>query len=205
MPLDSDMDFSQAILDEARQDAENIINLAVREAERIIDGARDQLAKELGRENPQAATQTAKTRYKQLIASAELESRKQELLAREKLMQAVKDQVAERLLALRGAGRYSALLEQLVLEGLESLDGEDFEILVAPEDRGLIDRAFLEAIQKKSKCRAVLSETSIPGISGAIVQRADGRVQCDKSFQGLLQQRENEVRIEIANTLFGEQ
>lgn len=204
MPLDTDMDFSQAILDEARQEAEGIIDLAKREAERILDGARDDLEKETQKEEPQSTTQMAKTRYKQLVASAELEARKEELLAREKLIASVKNQVTERLLALRGESMYSTLLERLILEGLDSLDGDAFEILVAQEDRELIDQAFLDTLQQKTKRSFALSSTSIPGITGAIVQRADGRVQCDKSLQGILQQRENEIRVEIANTLFGD-
>ncbi len=203
MPLETDMDFSQAVLDEAGQEAENIIELAKREAERILDGARDELEQETLKESPRAATQMAKTRFKQLVASAELEARKQKLLAQEQLIACVNSQVKERLLALRKDAGYSALLERLILEGLNSLDGERFEILVAPEDRELIDDAFLKVLQKKTTRRLALSTESVPGISGAIIQREDGRVQCDNSLQGILQQQENESRLVIANTLFG--
>lgn len=203
MPLETDVDFSQAVLDEARQEAENIIELAKREAERILDGARAELGQETQKESPQAAAQMAKTRYKQLVASAELEARKQGLLAQEKLIADVNSQVKERLLALRKDTGYSALLERLILAGLESLDGEHFEILVAPEDRELIDDAFLKTLQKKTDRSLALSSESVPGITGAIIQRADGRVQCDNSLQGILQQQEHESRLVIANTLFG--
>ena len=203
MPLDTEMDFSQAVLDEAKQEAENIIELARREAERILDGARDELEQEVQQKSPQTATQMAKTRYKQLVASAELEARKQELLAQERLIADVKNQVAERLIALRQDAAYPALLERLILDGLDSLDGEYFDVLVAPEDRELIDEAFLETLQKKSTRKLVLSADSVPGITGVIIQREDGRVQCDNSLQGLLQQREDEIRRVIANTLFG--
>ena len=204
MPLDTDMDFSQAILDEARQEAKNIIDLAKREAERILEGARDDLEQETRKEDPQSATQMAKTRYKQLVASAELEARKQELLAQEQLIAAVKNQVTEHLLALREDAGYSALLEDLILEGLTSLEGEEFEILVAPEDRELIDDAFLTALRDKTERSLTLSDKSVEGITGAIIQRADGRVQYDESLQGILQQRENDLRGEIAKALFGE-
>ena len=204
MPLDTDMDFSQAVLDEARQEAENIIELAKREAERILEGAREELDQETRKESPQAATQMAKTRYKQLVASAELEARKEGLLAQEQLISQVKNQVEDALLALRNDAGYPALLERLICEGLESLDGERFDILVAEEDRERIDAPFLEKLQKKTTRSLALSDKSIPGITGAIIQRADGRVQCDNSLQGILQQREDEIRRVIAKSLFGD-
>lgn len=203
MPLETEMDFSQAVLDEARQEAENVIELARREAERILDGARDELEQETRKESPQTATQMAKTRYNQLVAAAELEARKQELLTQEELIARVNAQVAERLAALREDAGYPALLERLILEGLDALDGESFNIVVAPEDRSLIDDAFLKALENTTTRSLALSSESAPGITGVIVQRTDGRVQCDKSLQGILQQRENEIRVVIANTLFG--
>lgn len=204
MPLETDMDFSQAVLDEAGREAESIIELAKREAERILEGARDELEQETLKDSPRTATQLAKTRFKQLVASAELEARKQDLLAQEKLMAVVRSRVRERLVALRTDAGYPAQLERLILEGLDALDGERFTILVAPEDRELIDAPFLDALQKKTTRSLSLSAESVPGMTGAIVQREDGRVQCDNSLQNIFQQRENEVRRLIANTLFGE-
>jgi vacuolar-type H+-ATPase subunit E/Vma4 len=50
----------------------------------------------------------------------------------------------------------------------------------------------------------MLSEQSQTGITGAIIQRIDKRVLCDNSFQAILQRQQNELRLLIAQELFGE-
>lgn len=202
MPVEIDTDFSQAILDEAKQEVEEILDLARREAERILDGAREELDQVHRTESLQTATQMAKTRYKQIIAAAELESRKQQLLGQERLIIEVQEQVQERLRSLRSEPSYPDLLVRLITEGVAALDGSEFEIIVNPEDHSLITPELLQNIGEKTEMTLVLSEHSEPEMVGAIVQRADKRVRCDNSLQGILQRRDDEIRLLIAKNLF---
>lgn len=195
-------DFSKAILEEARQEAEGILDLARREAERIMEDAQGELDAIYEAESPRAATQMAKSRYKQLVAAAELDARKQLILAQERLIAEVERQIKERLLRLRRETTYPALLTQLAREGLSQLDGEQFDLIVAEEDRALISDAFLKELMTGTKKTVRLSERSEPGISGVIIQRADKRVQCDNTLQAIYRRKEEELRLMIAQQLF---
>lgn len=204
MPVEDDTDFSHVILEEAKQEAEEIVDRARREAERILDGARAELDQIYLTEAPQTATQKAKMRYNQIIAAAELETRKQKLLTQEQLIAEVQKRVKERLLQLRNDSGYSAILASLIHQGLIELEGDTFETIVAPEDRELVTDEMLTTLRQETGKTIMLSEQAQAGIVGTIIQRADKRVLCDNSFQAILQRRQNELRLLIAQELFGE-
>ena len=195
-------DFSKAILEEAQQEAEGILDLARREAERIMEDAQGELDAIYQAESPRAATQMAKSRYKQLVAAAELDARKQMILTQERLIAEVERQIKDRLLRLRRDATYPALLTQLAREGLSQLDGEQFDLIVAEEDRPLITEAFLKELLSGTGKVARLAERSESGISGVIIQRADKRVQCDNTLQAIYRRKEEELRLMIAQQLF---
>ena len=204
MPVEDEADFSQAILAEATQEAEEIVDRARREAERILDSAREELDQIYLAESPQTVTQKAKMRYNQIIAAAELETRKQQLLAQERLIVEIQKQVKEKLLQIREDPQYSDMLVVLIRQGLNEIEGDRFEIIVTPEDRSLVMKAMLTKLHKETGKTVVLSEQSQAGITGAIIQRVDKRVLCDNSFQAILKRQQNELRLLIAQELFGE-
>jgi len=195
-------DFSKAILEEAQQEAEGILDLARREAERIMEDAQGELEDIHQAESPRAATQMAKSRYKQLVAAAELDARKQLILTQERLIAEVEQQIKDRLLRLRRDTTYPALLAQLARDGLSQLDGEQFDLIIAEEDRVLITDAFLKELMANTGKTVRLSERSESGISGVIIQRADKRVQCDNTLQAIYRRKEEELRLMIAQQLF---
>lgn len=204
MPVEEGVDFSQAILEEAKQEANDIIDLARREAERILDDAREELEKIYIAERSHATTQMAKMRQNQIIAAAEFEAQKQELLAQERLIDEVLEKVRARLIQVREDSSYSDLLNKQISEGVRALEGDEFEIIVAPEDRVLITEDRLEELSQKTEKTLRLSEQSQSDITGAIVRRTDKRVMCDNSFQRVLERREDEIRLLIAQDLFEE-
>jgi vacuolar-type H+-ATPase subunit E/Vma4 len=203
MPVEVEEDFSQAILEEAKQEAEEIVDLARREAERILDGARTELDNIYTAESPDAATRKAKMRYNQITAAAELETRKQRLLAQEQLIGEVQKHVRERLLQIRTDSRYPDILVSLIRRGLAELEGDAFEVIVAPEDREFVTDNMLNKLREDTGKTVILSEQSRAGITGAIIQRTDHWVMCDYSFQTILQRRQDELRLLIAEELFG--
>lgn len=201
----TETDFSQAILEEARQEAERIVDLARREAERIIDGAKTELDKIYLTEAPQAKKQEASIRYAQILASARLETRRQMLLSREQFLQNVQEQVKTRLLQLRAdQTTYPRLLHTLVQHGLEELSGEQFEIITAPEDHCLLTNETLAQFQQATGKHVTLSAQTQPGITGAIVRRTDRRVRCDNSLQAILEREQIDIRRLILEHLLGE-
>jgi V/A-type H+-transporting ATPase subunit E len=204
MSIGQETDFSQAILEEAKEEADSIVSLARREAERILDGAREELEKIYIAESPQAKKQQAAIRYNQIIASAELEARRKILLAQESFIQEVQSQVHDRLQRLREDEQYPHILQALIRQGLRELEGEEFEVLVAPEDRHLLTADVLKALKKATGKTVSLAESSQEGITGAIIQRTDKRVLCDNSFQAIIQREQAPIRLRIAGELFGQ-
>ncbi|MBD3307117.1 hypothetical protein GF339_11885 [candidate division KSB3 bacterium] len=204
MPQGDAGDFSQAVLEEAKQQAEEIVTLARREAERILDGAREELNEAYRAEQQHAATQKAKTRYRQIVAAAELEAQKQRLLTQERLITKVLDQVQDRLLQVRETPQYPDLLLSLIREGVENVEGDQFEIIVDQADRDLITEALLTKLSTDTGATLTLSDNSQSGITGVIIQRADGRVRYDNSLQGILHRQKDRIRLLIAQELFEE-
>jgi vacuolar-type H+-ATPase subunit E/Vma4 len=203
MLVEDDADFSQAVLEEAKQEAEEIVDRARREAERILDGARAELDQIYLAESPHTKKQQAQTRYNQIISATELDVRRQKLLAQEQLIAEVQKRIKERLLQVRNDPRYPKILVSLIRRGVAELEGETFEIIVAPEDSHLVTDAMLSELHEETGKTIILSEQSQTGITGAIIQRADKRVMCDNSFQAILQRQQNELRLLIAEELFG--
>ncbi len=204
MSIGDEADFSKSILEEARQEADGILDLARREAERILQGAREELDKIYIAESPQAKKQQAATRQNQIIAAAELESRRTILLSQEEFIQRVQEQVRNRLEEFRRDQAYAQILQTSILQGLQELEGDAFEVCVAPQDRPLVTAAMLNMLQQQSGKSVTLAEETRDGMIGAFVQRVDGRVVCDNSFQAVMQREQASIRLLIAGSLFGE-
>ncbi len=205
MPVETASDFSKAILEEAQQEADNILDLARREADRILEDAQGELDQIYQTESPRTATQLAKSRYKQLVAAAELDARKQHIVTQERLLHTVERRVQEELLRLRHEATYSNLLTQLIKEGLSQLDGEQFELIVSEEDRSLMTDAFLKELMAGTEKTLRVSDLSESGISGVIIRRTDNRAQCDNTLQAIYRRQEHELRLIIAQQLFDDQ
>jgi len=204
MPIEDEADFSQAILQEAQQEADEIVDMAKREAERILDSARAELDQIYISESPHEKTQRAKTRYNQIIAAAELEARRGVLLSQERFIVEVQQRVKGRLLQIRTDPRYTDILTFLIRRGLSEIEGDTFEVIVSSEDRNLVTEGMLTRLREETGKAVMLSEQSQAGITGAIIQRADKRVMCDNSFTTILQRQQDELRLLIAQELFGE-
>ena len=202
MPVETASDFSKAILEEAQQEAEGILDLAKREADRILEDAQQELENIYRNQTPRAATQMARSRYKQLVAAAELDARKQHILLQERLIAEVEHKVKESLLRLRYDATYPALLARLIQEGLAELSGNEFELLVADEDRSLLTDAMLRDISTRTGKTLRLAEPIEPAMSGVIVRQADKRAQYDNSLQAVFRRQEHEMRMLIAQNLF---
>jgi vacuolar-type H+-ATPase subunit E/Vma4 len=204
MLVEGAVDFSHAVLEEAKQEAEGIVNLAKHEAEHILDGARAELDQVYLSESPQEKKMKAKMRYTQIVAAAELEAQRQLLLGQERFVNDVRQRVKERLLHIRQEAHYAEILIALIRQGLSELDGSMFEVIVAPEDRPLVTDAMLKTLQAETGKTVQLAEHSQAGISGAIIHSVDGRAICDNSFQAILQRQQEDLRLLIAQELFGD-
>ena len=195
-------EFSQALLKEARKEAAEIVGMARHEAEHILANARAELDRVYMAEASPAKTQRAKLRYTQIVAAAELQAQRQLLLGQERLIVEVQERIKQRLLQLRNEPQYADILVSLVRQGLSELEGEAFEIIVAPEDRALVTAAMLTTLREQTGKTVTLATQSQAGITGAIVQRADQRVLCDNSLQAILQRQQHEIRLLVAQELF---
>ena len=202
MPGEETTEFSQAILQEARKEAEELMGRSRHEAEHILGTANSELDKVYRAEMSVEKTQATKLRYNQIIASAELHAQRQLLFSQERLLTEIQEQFEHRLLQIRKEPQYGDLLAALIRQGLTELEGETFEVFVAPEDRALVTPEMLAGLRERTGKNVMLAAQSQPGITGAIVQRGDHRVLCDNSLQAMFQRQRNELRLLIAQELF---
>ena len=170
----------------------------------ILEGARAELDQIYISESPQEKKLKAQTRYNQIVAAAELEAQRKELLRREQFIAEVQQQVQERLLQIRNESRYADILHALICQGLHELEGDTFEVIVAPEDQQFMTEEMLSKLCAETNKTVTLSEQSQAGMTGAIIQRTDKRVMCNNSLQAILQRERNTIRLLIAQELFGE-
>jgi len=194
--------FSQAILQDARQEAEQLLETARREANHIVENARAEVKKVAQSAAAADELQKAKLRYNQTIATAELQAQRQLLLSQERLIAEVQDRVKARLLQMRTAARYPQVLTTLIQRGLAEMEGESFELVVAPEDRALITAPMLQGFQKETGKVVRLSTNSQPEMTGVILQRVDQPIICDYSLQALWRRQQEELRVLVAQELF---
>jgi len=133
----------------------------------------------------------------------ELEARKAVLAEKGRLMEAVFDKVLESLRKKDRAGGYG-LTRDLLLKTIET--GTE-EIIVSPDDRKAIDKAFIASIKaeivKAGKKGEITLSDETRNIRGGFILRR-GRADSNSSFDTLLTMLKDDVETRVAGILFGE-
>jgi vacuolar-type H+-ATPase subunit E/Vma4 len=129
----------QKITGDAEAEASKIIEEGTAEAKAILDAAQDE-ADRITSDFKTKAEAEAKEYVRRQVSLRELEARKAVLTEKGKVIDQVFDQVLDELRRRDRDGGYS-LTRDLLLKAIEV---GDEEIIVSPEDKGSIDRSFLQ-------------------------------------------------------------
>lgn len=192
--------LAQALLAEAKEEAERIRRAAAEEAGRSIAEAEAEAAE---RREAAARMRDAEARRSQVaaLALARLEARRQLLEAREHLIERVFALAAAALEALRARPEYESVLARLVGEGVAALGGQSFVLEVAPEDLPIAERV---AGSMASSNLAIETRAREGLAGGCIVWRADRRAFSDDTFVAALSRNKPRLRALVAHWIWGD-
>jgi V/A-type H+-transporting ATPase subunit E len=145
----------------------------------------------------------AKEHIRRQVSLRVLAARNALLAEKGKMIEEVFEKALEEIRHRDREGGYS-LTRALLLKAIET---GDEEIIVSPEDRQAITRAFLESLngelRKAGKRAEVKLAEDARKIRGGFVLRR-GQVEINSSFETLLAMLRDEVETEVAGILFGD-
>jgi V/A-type H+-transporting ATPase subunit E len=194
--------LKQKILSDAEAEARKILEEGEAEARNITDEARAEADKAASQYKARADADAAEHIRRQ-TSLRELEARKAVLAEKGRLIEEVFDKVLESLREKDRAGGYG-LTRDLLLKAIET--GTE-EIIVAPDDRKAIDKAFIDSLNAEiskagKKGEITLSDETRDIKGGFILSR--GRVDSNSSFDTLLTMLRDDVESRVAGILFGD-
>ncbi|MFP4006052.1 MAG: V-type ATP synthase subunit E [Candidatus Hadarchaeia archaeon] len=197
----------EEIKGQAEEERDSILEAAERKAEEIKSGSEKKAEQERNKiiEKGKRESETIK---KRILASARKDSRQKKLETREEMIQEVIKRTKEKLDALKEDGNYKEVLINLIESGGETVGGGKLKVLISRKDDGILSKQDIEEISKKIT-EETGEETSIQitdelpnSKGGAIVEKKDGSVSCNNTFESRLERMENTLRTEIAEILF---
>ena len=133
-------DIFHALEEQADAECDRIVGHAKSQAESIMSEAGRE-SDEIRSRKVREAEALAEARLSQKLNSARLHHKKEMAGVKGRAVQTVFEGARERLVTVRESDSYPALLEKLVKEALEGVEGE-FEVFVDPADEAAVGRAF---------------------------------------------------------------
>ena len=200
--------LSSAILDDARRRGQEIVGKAQESAESILRQAHEAAAAK--RQAVVAAAQRDAEGYKREITStARLEAKSLLLAKREELISRALETARDHLRASLKPEDRRAALEKLTLEAVTILGGGKLTVRSNEPDARLLTLKFLTDVERRLAATGVTADLE-PGpavdiAGGVIVQKDQGRVVCDNSFEARLERQKWTLRNEIWQFLVREE
>ncbi|MCL5263918.1 MAG: V-type ATP synthase subunit E family protein [Chloroflexi bacterium] len=200
--------LSSAILDDARRRGQEIVGKAQESAESILRQAHE--AAVAKRQAVLAAAQRDAKGYKrEIVSAARLEAKSLLLAKREELISRALETARDHLRASLKPEDRRAALEKLTLEAVTILGGGKLTVRSNEPDARLLTLKFLTDVERRLAATGVTADLE-PGpavdiAGGVIVQKDQGRVVCDNSFEARLERQKWTLRNEIWQFLVREE
>lgn len=181
-----------AIIGEANSTAEANIAAAQARAEEIISAAQTRCNAELSAVNAgkKAVTDAIMNRK---IMVANIDAKKRSLGVKMQLIEETFDSVPS---AVRKDKRYQTFLKRLIEDNAENGD----IVTIAKADASVIDKAFIDALNKNKNVKITLSHEYGDFIGGAIISNAG--YDKNLTLESIIKQLRNELEMETAGVLF---
>jgi V/A-type H+-transporting ATPase subunit E len=196
--------LAEDILKEAEEKAATIIKEAKEQANAIIDAARINAEEE---EKRKLAEATAKGQqiYREILAQAKVESKKEILKKKELLIKEAFKEAEERLRKHSLAAEYKEDLIRITVNACKKLDATDVVITANQRDLKTL-KSSKETIERElergnRKIKISFGEP-IQTAGGVRVKTADGRIEVDETFEGIIQKQFELLRVKVAKILF---
>ena len=202
-PVDNDIErLTQAVMDEARADAEQIRSEAQAKGETVRQKAQEQAEADAQDILKRASVEAERIR-RQGLASAELKARLLHLDHRERLLQNVFDAARQQLGSVQQWKDYDQVALQLLREALVHLGASEAQIRADPTTQQYLTQPALETLSQELNVQLALAETLKNGL-GIVVETRDGRMHYDNTLETRLARLHNSLRAAVNHILMGE-
>jgi V/A-type H+-transporting ATPase subunit E len=192
----------QAILNQARSQARDLL----RSAQAVVQSVRQQAEEEAETTRQEivgrARRETALEKQR-LISAARLEVRRRLLAQREEHIATVLSAAREQLAELRRSPDYAGVLRHLIVEAASALGGGELVASGGEPETALLKESLLAEIASELERETTLRRGELlrDTTGGILVERADGRMRYDNTFDGRLARSRDQLRSEVYRIL----
>jgi len=195
------------IREDGRKEADSIIEKAERTASEIVargESEREEVVEEI----MSKARERGEIERRRLLSGVHIEMRRERLKIREEVITNIMRGVEKRLSEARNGGGYAGTLKELVIEGINALEGESFFVTVDGRDAGLMKEdvapAVKEAVKEETGRAIDIEVRKLDGASlgGARVGIPGGKVIYDNTFEARMYRLRDDMRNIIFEEVF---
>jgi len=194
--------LSNAVLRDARDDAEQVLEDARTKAEEIRRRAQEQADAEREKILEQANVDAERIR-RQAISTTQLKARTMELEQREKLLKEVFETARQRLSSVQRGSDYEKTAQRLLREALVQLGASQAKIRADEVTQKTFSVDMLEKMSGELEIQMQLDEPLEKGIC-VVVETEDGHRQYDNTFETRLNRMQDNLRTPVYRILMGE-
>ncbi len=202
-PVEGNMEtLYQAVMSEARSEADQVLSEARAKAEAIKQNAQVQAEADRKGILERAALDAERTR-RQAAATAQIRARSIELESREKVLNKVFETARQQLTSVQQWSDYEQTALLLLREALSRLGDNRAQIHADKITRQYLTAGVLEKMSKELNMELHLKEPLEQG-TGVIVETEDGRRRYDNTLETRLNRMQDSLRSPVYHLLMGE-
>jgi V/A-type H+-transporting ATPase subunit E len=194
--------LSRAILNEAQEEADEILLEAKENAEAIRERGQEQAEHERVKILERARQSSDRIRS-QSIAATQLKARNMQLESREKQLDNVFTSVRQQLQSIQQRSDYPQIARSLLHDGLVQMKASKVEIRADPTTLKYLTETVLDEISRELRVQIKVGEPLKKGL-GIIIDSDNGRIHFDNTFENRLNQMQNMLRAPVHHILMGE-
>ncbi|MBC7218689.1 MAG: hypothetical protein H5T49_00935 [Hadesarchaea archaeon] len=196
--------LAEDILREAEEKAALIIQEANQQAAAIINTAKINAEEEEKQKLKEAETKGNQI-YAEILAQAKVEARKELLTEKELLIQNVFKEAEEKLKKHALTAEYKEDLLRITVEACRKLGSSS--IVIRANQRDLetlksLKNTILDELKTENKNIDISLGEPIEATGGVKVVTADGKIEIDETFEGIIRRLTDVLRVKVAKLLF---
>lgn len=195
--------LSRAILNEAQEEADQILIEAKENADAIIQRGEEQANRERERILDRAQ-QSADRIRSQAIASTQLKARTMQLESREKQLEKVFETARAQLKSVQQRSDYREIARSLLRDGLIQIKANSVIIQADEITMKHLSKDYLEELSKELRVRIQVGET-LENQIGVVIDSENKRIHFDNTLDNRLSQLQFVLRAPVHHLLMGEQ
>jgi V/A-type H+-transporting ATPase subunit E len=194
---------------DAKQDAERILEEARKEAERRLLYAEKQ-AESIVREASEKAAEQVERIHAQRLSGVTIDAKRRSMRIRDEIFDQVMSRTRERLKSLVEGKDYSEVLLNLMVEAVMGLDAHVVKVNGSETERKIITQKLLDEVERRvkslagRKIRLELSEESPLQGLGVVLTSDDGRTAYNNQLETRMKRLSSDARRIIYDRVIGD-